>query len=735
MSILKANRIENLTTTDGGININNSGNVGIGTASPHGNSGTNLHIHGSNTTAELRLTNTTTGTGANGSIIQQGGNTLYISNSEAGSTAFENNGSERVRITSSGQLLVGASSGGANLVIGDVNTPSFNRGAVAIKAVNDGNSIPANIYLEEASGAEGYTLSIDSDGDLNFHNSGAATPTVTFSDLDRVGIGTATPGDQLHIHTASSGAANVRFSSTDVPNGFFVGFDGQEIGQIWHTANKDIRIATNNTERMRIDSSGRVGIGTTATQQTLTIDVNDSNTTQASFNGINIANTNTTANNGSAITFGQTVAGNSNARIGVIQTARGPSESQEMFFGLLGSGSYSERMRIDSSGKVGIGTSSPSAKLDCRVTTNNPTTGSPAAGSFLQIRGDDATVGNGPSLSLMNLSGSKETGFRISAVQNSTNNGDLAFHGYAGGATYDELMRITSSGKVGIGTAAPKRDLHLDGGSGSVNIQLTNDTTGKTSDGDGFQLQLATDGTARVIQRENLALAFDTNNTERMRVTSGGTLIIGATDSALATIGSSFTASGSADHTRSGANVVYINRLTNDGNLIQFYGDTNFEGSISISGSTISYNGGHLTRWSQLASGAARTEILRGSVLSNLDEMCEWGEEDNEQLNRMKVSDVEGDVNVAGVFQAWDDDDDTYVNDFYCAMTGDFIIRIAQGTTVARGDLLMSAGNGTAKPQDDDIVRSKTIAKVTSTTVSTTYSDGSYCVPCVLMAC
>ena len=123
-----------------------------------------------------------------------------------------------------------------------------------------------------------------------------------------------------------------------------------------------------------------------------------------------------------------------------------------------------------------------------------------------------------------------------------------------------------------------------------------------------------------------------------------------------------------------------------------------------------------------------RTEILRGSVLSNLDEMCEWGEEDNEQLNRMKVSDVEGDVNVSGVFQAWDDDDDTYTNDFYCAMTGDFVIRIAQGTTVARGDLLMSAGDGTAKPQDDDIVRSKTIAKVTSTTVSTTYSDGSYCI-------
>jgi len=42
---------------------------------------------------------------------------------------------------------------------------------------------------------------------------------------------------------------------------------------------------------------------------------------------------------------------------------------------------------------------------------------------------------------------------------------------------------------------------------------------------------------------------------------------------------------------------------------------------------------------------------------------------------------------------------------------------------------------GTSKPQGDDIVRAKTIAKVTSTHVTCTYADGSFCVPCVLMAC
>jgi hypothetical protein len=194
-------------------------------------------------------------------------------------------------------------------------------------------------------------------------------------------------------------------------------------------------------------------------------------------------------------------------------------------------------------------------------------------------------------------------------------------------------------------------------------------------------------------------------------------------------------AGGATEITTNNDRGLLINRKGSDGQLVAFDQDDITEGSISVSGTTVSYNGAHLSRWSQLPGGAEREEILRGTVLSNIDEMCDWGEEDNEQLNRMKVSDVEGDLNVSGVFQAWDDDDDTYTDDFYCAMTGDFIIRVAEGVTVQRGDLLMSAGDGTAKPQDDDIIRSKTIAKVTSTHVTCTYDDGSYCVPCVLMAC
>ena len=187
------------------------------------------------------------------------------------------------------------------------------------------------------------------------------------------------------------------------------------------------------------------------------------------------------------------------------------------------------------------------------------------------------------------------------------------------------------------------------------------------------------------------------------------------------------------------------------------------EGNITVSGSTVSYNGGHLSRWSQLSDGSKDNTLVKGTVMTNLDKMAVWEHaavaegdkiksasgneiiatkediadaytENNEQLNCMAISSVEGDLNVAGVFVNWDATDDNY-NDMNIAMTGDMVIRIAKGVTIARGDLLMSAGDGTAKPQDDDIVRSKTIAKVTSTNVSHTYDDESFCVPCVLMAC
>ena len=224
-----------------------------------------------------------------------------------------------------------------------------------------------------------------------------------------------------------------------------------------------------------------------------------------------------------------------------------------------------------------------------------------------------------------------------------------------------------------------------------------------------------------------------------MRIDSSGNLLVGKTAAGTGSVGVECLAVGEMNATVDGGRISVFNRLTNDGTLIDFRQANTTEGNISVSGTTVSYNGGHLARWAQTTT-AKDESLVKGTVLSNLDEMnvytdAEGNTVDNEQLNKVKVSDVEGDANVAGVFVNWSFDEQHNVDEINMAMTGDMIIRIAQGVTVQRGDLLMSAGDGTAKPQGDDIVRSKTIAKVTSTHVTCTYEDGSFCVPCVLMAC
>jgi hypothetical protein len=236
--------------------------------------------------------------------------------------------------------------------------------------------------------------------------------------------------------------------------------------------------------------------------------------------------------------------------------------------------------------------------------------------------------------------------------------------------------------------------------------------------------------------------------TERARIDSSGRFMVGTTSTTPVTSNTFGVTIGDASNgnalagviqaSANGNSALIINRGGDDGNLVLFYQAGTLEGTISVSGTTVSYNGGNLSRWAQMP-GTKDDTLVKGTVMSNLDEMNVYTKDgepvENEQLNKVKVSDVEGDVNVAGVFVNWTYDDAHQVDEINMAMTGDMIIRIAQGVVVQKGDLLMSAGDGTAKPQGDDIVRSKTVAKVTSNHVTCTYADGSYCVPCVLMAC
>jgi hypothetical protein len=406
-----------------------------------------------------------------------------------------------------------------------------------------------------------------------------------------------------------------------------------------------------------------------------------------------------------------------------------------------------EAARFDSSGRFGIGTASPqrnahfnSSTTEVALKLTNSTSGSGTGdGTDIKYEGLNLTINNREAGAIYfetsnSLAATIDSSGRL--LVGTSSSPSLTDGQYSKLHVIGNTNSASGDGLINIGRGALASS-GLAGGTSLGNLQFT-DSAGAVHAVIGGQTD-GTTGTNDYPGRIVLATTADgaSSPTERMRIGSDGTVYVGTTSDPGpgGNNGIALIPSGELDVSRNSGTSGIFNRNTNDGAILDFRQDNISEGNISVSGSTVSYNGAHLSRWSQLPGGAERTEILRGSVLSNLDEMCEWGEEDNEQLNRMKVSDVEGDKNVSGVFQAWDDDDDTYTNDFYCAMTGDFIIRIAEGVIVERGDLLMSAGDGTAKPQGDGFVQDKTIAKVTSTNVSCTYEDGSYCVPCVLMAC
>jgi len=556
-------------------------------------------------------------------------------------------------------------------------------------------------------------------GSAGFTTVTGATVTGTTANFTTLSGTTITGG---HVTTASGTYTGNVTAAAFIPTGSSVPTNGVYLPSV-----NNVAISTNGTGRLFVDSSGRVGIGASPTRllsvsgASVVCEIQSSNNDNVvnlkgsgATNGIYLGTTSSddfVVVTGASVTerFRITSTGSVN-----ITGAGFPGSTQAVSFN--GSAPVNSLV-VDSGGRLGLGTSSPNYQL--HVTT----TFAVGASGFNQ----QLTFGNDTIQSLLL------------------------------GTGYTPLKLNPLGGNVGIGTTSPGNKLTANTSSLTSSydgIALQNNSTptsfglyfagssysyGTGTSASDAWLYSSTQPISIMADGASSTIKFSTGgNSERARIDSSGRLLVGTTNGSPATSNVAGTRIGEAGQSHASADsapALIINRKTNDGGLVDFLQDGTFEGSISVSGTTVSYNGAHLSRWSQLPGGAGRTEILRGTVLGNIDEMCEWSEEDNEQLNRMKVSDVEGDPNVAGVFQAWDDDDDTYTDDFYCAMTGDFIIRIAEGITVQRGDLLMSAGDGTAKPQDDDIVRSKTIAKVTSTHVTCTYADGSYCVPCVLMAC
>lgn len=243
-------------------------------------------------------------------------------------------------------------------------------------------------------------------------------------------------------------------------------------------------------------------------------------------------------------------------------------------------------------------------------------------------------------------------------------------------------------------------------------------------------------------------LAATSGGTERWRMSSAGFAIGKDPSDGLSVEGVDLSSAGNVSATRASAQPLTLNRTGTDGTIVDIRKDGSTIGSISNSGGTVSYNAFCGSHWSQLVVEEGE-EILVGTVIESVDEMCHWvegvevpleklddgswatetqiRESDDDRLPKCRVSREYKSPCVYGVFRRQDEDGDVEI-----AAIGAHPVRIAAGMVVRRGDLLQSAGNGCAVPQVEDVMASYTLGKVISTTVVDQYDDGSYCVPCVL---
>jgi hypothetical protein len=233
--------------------------------------------------------------------------------------------------------------------------------------------------------------------------------------------------------------------------------------------------------------------------------------------------------------------------------------------------------------RVGIGTSSPSAKATIQTATNEED-------SVLIKQSDGTDVG---SLRINNGSFLIKGKSATAPVQLQTHDGNEDIEVDPDGfikfeTAGSETMRITAN-NVGIGVSAPTRSLVLGkGDSTGVQTQYTNSTTG-TALGDGFTVGIDGSENAEFWNFENTNMLFATNGSERARLDSSGNLLVGKDAAAVATVGT-FIGGGSnvglVEITRDNNRPLRINRLSSDGQLVRFDKDSTNVGSIgTINGS------------------------------------------------------------------------------------------------------------------------------------------------------
>jgi hypothetical protein len=251
-----------------------------------------------------------------------------------------------------------------------------------------------------------------------------------------------------------TGVTTVAAGSAAAPS--VVSVTGTADTGVFFPAADTVAASTAGSERLRIDSSGNFGIGTTSPVARLDV-AGGSYPITANINCTNSNGTLPTiinSNGPSALAISANRSGGQ-SELNLINTNYGATSTGGIWFEqATGAASVATRMIIDKDGKVGIGTTSPAVKL--QVTDAGATASEIArfvgnsGNNFIKVSDDNGA-----------------TGANFGAIAGG--NFYLFTNGY--GAVYggsSERMRITAAGNVGIGTTIPVYQL-----------QVLNDSAGK----------------------------------------------------------------------------------------------------------------------------------------------------------------------------------------------------------------------------------------------------------------
>ncbi len=461
------------------------GKVGIGTATPD----KMLHIEAASG-AILRVEET----GGSYGELEAGGSGMHLVAKSGGYITLRPNATEAVRILSGGNVGIGNNSPGELLELSKsdsqpvvelstwsttdthkgivifqksasatINTLSATAagedlGRIVAKGVNTSSAADdaAAILFEGDAAPDGDAVP----GRMSFWTSDAATlqQRMTIDDGGYVGIGTDSPLSPLDVQLHSSGSRRFLVNYDDsliTIKGSNASQNPESLRIVADTLRVYTGTSGSGTKRMTIDNSGNVGIGTTVAPMGTGLAVN-SGISSSSTTAIEIQQ-NTNGANKAAAAFGVAIGNGGEG-----------TNAADLYFSTATNGALVSRMRINSSGNVGIGVTPETWSSTWRTLQigGNTSIYSVAA----QGDGGYGVLGQNVYLNSSGTS-TRISGDEASAYSqyHGTHNFLIAPTSTAGSSiTWINAMTIANNGYTGFGVVAPTTRIHLNGGTATA---------------------------------------------------------------------------------------------------------------------------------------------------------------------------------------------------------------------------------------------------------------------------